>query len=167
MDDLAVAHCRGDVGVVVAVFVEQAPAGEDGLDRHEVIGEVDDDGLAGVERAHLEVLGRVGLAGAAHEPHTAQVGHAVADDVLHLGLVGIGHDHHHSVLLVFVGQRELLDNARDVFVKADDDHVVLLDDARLAALQLGDLILDAVEMVPMRKLVIKMPTKVTMVMTKR
>ena len=144
MQHVAIADDGCHVGIAVPLLLEQALARQDGLDRHEVVLEVDDDGLAGVQGADFQVFGRIWPPGAADHAQVAQACNAVAYGVFHVGFVMVGENHCHGVFFVLCGIYQLLNNARGVFIKSDDNYMPVFNDARLAALQLRDFFLDAV-----------------------
>ena len=111
-------------------------------------------GVVGVGRQQDHRAGRVVAAqpqvvevhrraGAADDPGAAALGHLDLELLLHVDLVAVGEDHDDRVLAALVGQGQLGDDREDRLRPAQDHGVVLLEDDRPAAAQVGQLGVDA------------------------
>src|ERR1044071_5539172 len=103
-----------------------------------------DDRARGVEVHDLQIAEIDRTSAPAHDSRRLEIVDALADLVLPLPLVAIGHDHDAVSLSVLVAENQLLHDREDLRVPSENHDVAALGDHRTPLAQLVDLVADAV-----------------------
>jgi hypothetical protein len=107
-------------------------------------GRKDDDGFAGLQADHVQVVEVNGAAGAANHAGAAEFGHAVVDGIFHFHFVFGAQDDDARPALVCVGDGQFGDDGEHLRRPAEDDGVAAFDDVGAAFAQFVELVFDAV-----------------------